>query len=110
MAGVFDLSLAATAGHDGFVRELLDGMPEDHPDRYAIASPIEHLPVGLPVTAVHGTADQTVNPVQSRSYVEASQPPVILPSCTCSTGSDTVSSATSIHPRGAQRNRSSWST
>ncbi|TCN55850.1 alpha/beta hydrolase family protein [Rhodococcus sp. SMB37] len=73
MAGVFDLSLAATAGHDGFVRELLDGMPDDHPDRYAIASPIEHLPVGLPVTAVHGTADQTVNPVQSRTYVQASQ-------------------------------------
>ncbi|WP_241997351.1 alpha/beta hydrolase [Rhodococcus sp. SMB37] len=73
MAGVFDLSLAATAGHDGFVRGLLDGMPEDHPDRYAIASPIEHLPVGLAVTAVHGTADQTVDPVQSRSYVAASQ-------------------------------------
>lgn len=73
MAGVFDLSLAATAGHDGFVRGLLDGMPEDHPDRYAIASPIEHLPVGLAVTAVHGTADQTVDPVQSRTYVEAAQ-------------------------------------
>ncbi len=73
MAGVFDLSLAATAGHDKFVRGLLGGMPEDHPDRYAIASPIEHLPVGLAVTAVHGTADRTVDPVQSRKYIEASQ-------------------------------------
>lgn len=73
MAGVFDLRLAATAGHDSFVRGLLGGMPEDHPDRYAIASPIEHLPIGLPVTALHGTADTTVNPVQSRAYVETAQ-------------------------------------
>lgn len=73
MAGVLDLSLAATAGHDGFVRGLLDGMPDDHPDRYSVASPIEHLPVGLPVTAIHGTADQTVDPVQSRAYVAAAQ-------------------------------------
>ena len=73
MAGVFDLPLAAKAGHDSFVRGLLGGMPEDHPDRYAIASPIQHLPVGMPVTAVHGTADKTVNPVQSRAYVEAAQ-------------------------------------
>lgn len=71
MAGVFDLSLAATAGHDGFVRSLLGGMPEDHPDRYRIASPIEHLPVGSAVTAVHGTEDRTVDPIQSRSYVDA---------------------------------------
>lgn len=71
MAGVFDLSLAATAGHDGFVRQLLDGLPQEHPDRYEMASPINHLPIGLPVTALHGSADETVDPVQSRSYTEA---------------------------------------
>ncbi|QNG20258.1 alpha/beta fold hydrolase [Rhodococcus triatomae] len=71
MAGVFDLGLAATAGHDMFVQGLLGGTPDQYPDRYRIASPIEHLPVGLPVTAVHGTADQTVDPAQSRNYVAA---------------------------------------
>ncbi|WP_238071951.1 alpha/beta hydrolase family protein [Rhodococcus zopfii] len=62
MAGVLDLPLAATAGHDAFVRGLLGGMPDEHPDRYRIASPIAHVPIGLPVTALHGTADQTVDP------------------------------------------------
>ena len=71
MAGVFDLALAATAGHDVFVRNLLGGMPNDHPDRYQIASPIDHLPIGLPVTAVYGTADATVDPAQSLNYVAA---------------------------------------
>lgn len=71
MAGVFDLSLAATAGHDEFVRKLLDGLPQDHPDRYQMASPVNHLPIGLPLTALHGTADQTVDPAQSRNYTTA---------------------------------------
>lgn len=71
MAGVLDLELAATLGKDLAVRQLLGGMPGRNPDRYAIASPINHLPIGLPVTAMHGTADDTVNPVQSRAYVNA---------------------------------------
>ncbi|WP_226437857.1 alpha/beta hydrolase family protein [Rhodococcus yananensis] len=73
MAGVLDMSLAATAGHDQFVRGRLGGSPEDQPDRYLVASPIEHLPVGLPVTAVHGTDDRTVDPAQSTRYVEAAR-------------------------------------
>lgn len=73
MAGVFDLSLAATDGHDGFVRQLLDGLPQDHPDRYQMASPVNHLPIGLPVTALHGIADQTVDPVQSRIYTDTAK-------------------------------------
>ncbi|MDN5757222.1 MAG: alpha/beta fold hydrolase [Tomitella sp.] len=71
MAGVFDPALAATNGHDQFVRNLIGGLPEEYPDRYAVASPIEHLPIGTPVTAMHGTADETVDPAQSRSYVKA---------------------------------------
>lgn len=73
MAGVFDLALAQRNGHDQFVGRLLDGTSDEQPDRYAIASPIEHLPVGLPVTAVHGTADTVVDPIQSRSYVRAAK-------------------------------------
>lgn len=73
MAGVFDLALAQRNGHDQFVGKLLDGTSDQQPERYAVASPIEHLPVGLPVTAVHGTADTVVDPVQSRSYVRAAK-------------------------------------
>lgn len=71
MAGVLDLSLAATSGQDRAVRELLGGLPDEHPDRYLIASPIKHLPIDIPVTAMHGTADKTVDPEQSSTYVAA---------------------------------------
>ncbi|MFE3443612.1 alpha/beta hydrolase family protein [Nocardia sp. NPDC059180] len=73
MAGVLDLRLAAINGHDRFVRDLLGGLPDQQPDRYQIASPIEHLPVGLPVTVVHGDHDGTVSPDQSRNYAAAAQ-------------------------------------
>ncbi|WP_432421015.1 alpha/beta hydrolase [Nocardia cyriacigeorgica] len=73
MAGVLDLRLAAINGHDRFVRDLLGGLPDQQPDRYRIASPIEHLPVGLPVTVVHGDRDATVSPEQSRSYATAAR-------------------------------------
>ncbi|MEH6804117.1 alpha/beta hydrolase family protein [Rhodococcus erythropolis] len=73
MAGVFDMTLAATAGKDRFVRNLLGGMPVDHPDRYRIASPIEHLPTGLPVTAIHGLGDKVVSVEQSRRYARAAR-------------------------------------
>lgn len=73
MAGVFDLALAVRKGHDGFVGGLLGGTPSEQPARYAVGSPIKHLPVGIPVVAVHGTADTVVDPVQSRSYVRAAQ-------------------------------------
>ena len=68
---MLDLPLAATAGHDTFVRGLLGGLPDEYPDRYQVASPIAHLPIGLPVTALHGTADETVDSAQSRNYVAA---------------------------------------
>ncbi|WP_228797912.1 alpha/beta hydrolase [Nocardia cyriacigeorgica] len=73
MAGVLDLRLAAINGHDRFVRDLLGGLPDEQPDRYRIASPIEHLPVGLPVTVVHGDQDATVSPDQSRNYARAAR-------------------------------------
>lgn len=73
MAGVFDPALAATNGHDKFVRNLIGGLPSEFPERYSVAAPIEHLPVGIPVIAIHGTADDTVDPVQSASYVDAAR-------------------------------------
>lgn len=73
MAGVFDMERAATVGKDRFVRNLLGGMPSDYPDRYRVASPIEHLPIGIPVTVLHGQADRVVSIDQSRRYADAAR-------------------------------------
>lgn len=67
-AGVLDLAAAEAAGAGGgAVTELLGGSPE----RYAVTSPIELLPLGVPVTCVHGSADQRVSLAQSERYQRA---------------------------------------
>ncbi|QNG21028.1 alpha/beta hydrolase [Rhodococcus triatomae] len=72
MAGVLDMRRAADAG-DQFVRNLLGGIPDGLPDRYHWASPITHLPFGVPVTALHGTEDRTVSPEQPRHFADAAR-------------------------------------
>ncbi|MEO5618772.1 MAG: alpha/beta hydrolase [Candidatus Eisenbacteria bacterium] len=47
---------------------LLGGSPEEVPDRYEQASPIEMLPLGVPVRLVHGTADKVVPIEQSHEF------------------------------------------
>ncbi|NLU83668.1 alpha/beta fold hydrolase [Rhodococcus sp. HNM0569] len=71
MAGVFDLSRAYSAG-DRFLPAFL-GAPADVPDRYAVASPILHLPLGLRVNALHGALDLTVPADQSTRFVDAAR-------------------------------------
>ncbi|MFG1796285.1 alpha/beta hydrolase family protein [Nocardia sp. NPDC049149] len=71
MAAVLDLELAATRGRDGFVRRLLGGGPDEVPERYQAASPIEHLPIGVRTVALHGDQDRVVDLEQSRRYVAA---------------------------------------
>lgn len=71
MAGVFDMARAANIGGDKLVPAFLGGMPDQVPDRYAIASPIVHLPIGVVVSAIHGDQDKTVSVNQSKVYVEA---------------------------------------
>lgn len=73
MAAVLDLDFAVRNGRDRFVRGLLGGAPDEVPGRYHFASPIEHLPTGVAVTAVHGDADRVVSPDQSRRYVAAAE-------------------------------------
>ncbi len=41
------------------------------PDRYALASPVARLPIGVPVVCVHGTADVNVPIRQSERFVAA---------------------------------------
>ncbi|GAY10355.1 S9 family peptidase [Pseudonocardia sp. N23] len=73
-AGVLDLVDAARNGVGrGAVEDLLGAGPQDDPDRYALASPAERLPVGVPVVCVHGDADVNVPLRQSERYVAAAQ-------------------------------------
>ena len=69
-AGVLDLRGAATAGVGrDTVQRLLGGEPDTVPDRYAAASPIERVPLGVPQLVVHGAHDDTVPVAMSRAYV-----------------------------------------
>ncbi|MCD2196359.1 alpha/beta hydrolase [Actinomycetospora endophytica] len=71
-AGVLDLVAGAEQGlGGGAVVDLLGGPPTCSAGRYAIASPAALVPAPCPVVAVHGTADVTVPPDQSRRYVDA---------------------------------------
>jgi dipeptidyl aminopeptidase/acylaminoacyl peptidase len=69
LAGVCDLARAArTNTGEGAVPDLLGGMPDDVPERYAVASPAALVPLGVPTLLVHGDADDRVPVEQSRRY------------------------------------------
>lgn len=72
-AGVLDLVDAAERGVGGrAVPDLLGGTPTAVPERYTLASPIARVPIGVPVTGVHGTADRNVPLRQSERFAAAS--------------------------------------
>jgi acetyl esterase/lipase len=72
-AGVLDLVDAAEQGVGGSaVVDLLGGPPDAVPDRYALASPIARVPIGVPVLGVHGTADDRVPVRQTERFAAAS--------------------------------------
>jgi len=73
LAGCSDLRAVqalARGGHSA-VHDLLGGRPEDVPQNYAIASPSELAPLGVPTLLVHGDADTTVPVSISEGYLEA---------------------------------------
>ena len=73
-AGVVDLKLAWDLRlSDGVVGDLLGGGPEEHPVRYRLASPVELVPLGVPVLLTHGGRDDIVPPPVSASYAEAAR-------------------------------------
>lgn len=53
------------------VEQLVGGSPTSHPERYALASPIELLPLGIPQTVVHGERDDIVPIAVAERYVAA---------------------------------------
>jgi acetyl esterase/lipase len=61
LAGVADLRRAWELGLSrGAVAELLGGTPQELPERYRRASPVELLPLGVPERLLHGTKDDVV--------------------------------------------------
>lgn len=68
LAAIGDLRAyaAGTAWCNASVPLLLGGTPAEVPERYAEASPIELLPLGVPVRLIQGTAD-TIVPIEQGS-------------------------------------------
>ena len=72
LAGITDLRAGAEAGVCGdAIRQLLGGGPPDPPDRLGLASPIELVPLGVPVRLVCGARDPIVPMEQARAYEAA---------------------------------------
>lgn len=72
LAGVLDLRRALELElSKGAVRDLLGGFPDDIPERYAAASPIERLPAGVPHVLLHGDEDDIVPIEISERYHDA---------------------------------------
>lgn len=72
LAAVTDLkSFGAGKGFcNQSVASLLAGAPSEIGDRYAHTSPIELLPLGIPVRLVHGSLDRIVLPEQSEAFAK----------------------------------------
>ena len=71
LAAVSDLALghALNLG-DGIVDTFIGGAPDAVPERYAVASPAQLLPLGAPQVLVHGDADDTVPVAMSVAYAD----------------------------------------
>lgn len=71
LAPVADLRLAHEWWlSDGAVVDLLDGSPQQVPERYDLASPAALLPLGVPQSLLHAPDDDSVPFEMSRVYVE----------------------------------------
>jgi acetyl esterase/lipase len=67
LAPVADLHAAYDRNlDDGAVRDLLDGSPDERPDRYRDADAVSTLPSGTPIIVIHGNQDQHVPVEMSR--------------------------------------------
>lgn len=73
LAGVGDLAAAAATDMRDDVAALLGGDPDTRTVEVADASPIARLPLGVPVIAIHGSADPLVPLAQSRAFVAAAR-------------------------------------
>jgi acetyl esterase/lipase len=71
-AGALDLhELSRLRTSNAVVHELLQGTPDEMPERYEQASPLKRLPIGVPMLAVHGARDDDVPVHVSREFAAA---------------------------------------
>ncbi|MFC5138524.1 alpha/beta hydrolase family protein [Actinomycetospora rhizophila] len=74
LAGVLTLADGAREGiGSGAVHDFVGGLPDEVPERYALADPLAHLPLGVPVRAVHAPDDERVPFAISAAYVDAAR-------------------------------------
>jgi acetyl esterase/lipase len=73
LAGVNDLAVSYRETPGGAVGWLMGGSPDRFPERYAIADPMSHVPLPIPVLLVHGIEDATVSIRRSRNYAAAAR-------------------------------------
>jgi uncharacterized protein with GYD domain len=71
VAAVSDM--AGAARDEGAATELLDGTPEEVPERYRLASPRERLLLGVLQLLVHGERDDRVPVAISRDHAAAAR-------------------------------------
>ncbi len=74
LAPIADLSayrVGPTQSCHGAVDSLMGGPPEEHPDRYADASPSARLPIGAPMVLVSGAQDTIVTTRGVRAFADA---------------------------------------
>jgi acetyl esterase/lipase len=70
LAGVVDLRTAwEMLLSNNVTQDLMGGTPDEVPERYAAASPVELLPIGTKQILIHGTADPNVPHTLSEIYV-----------------------------------------
>jgi acetyl esterase/lipase len=73
-AGVVALTLAAEQSlGSGAPQALMDGTPDQHPQRYADGDPLRLLPTGIRSVLIHDAYDDIVPLSQSETYVAAAK-------------------------------------
>jgi acetyl esterase/lipase len=74
LAGVADLRRALELKlSKEIVKDFLGGTPEQFPERYRAASPIERLPLRKPTVLIHGAEDKVVPLEIAQRYAEAAK-------------------------------------
>lgn len=69
MAPLTDLARAHALGGGETIEAFLGGTPAERPAEYAAASPVSHVPLGLPQLVVHGDHDEHVPYGTAADYV-----------------------------------------
>lgn len=73
LAPIADLAASVTAERplcNGSAAQLLGGTPAEVADRYALASPAEMLPLGVPYVIVNGAEDPIVPPAHVTAFAD----------------------------------------